>query len=517
MGTQDQRSVSAGDMTDIEAKRALIQEQIDRQMSVDDRRKEGQFSTPIDLASEIIGFGSSLLPDEGEIAFLEPAIGTGSFYSALLRQYHDREDRLKSVGIELDASIYRRSVGLWRGHDIHLVNADFTSIDTPFSTFDFVVTNPPYVRHQLLTSEQKAALKRKVKNDVSIEVSGLSGLYCYYILLAHKWLRPGAVCGWLIPSEFMDVNYGIALKDYLLDVVRLIRIHRYDPSDLRFRDALVSSCVVWFKNETPRHDDEVEFSYGGTHRAPHITRSIAKSSLRSGSKWTGLFEDRPREMRGPCRLGDYFTIKRGIATGDNDFFILTREQIAEHDLEMDYFVPILPSPRKLREDEIFADDDGLPLIEDPLFLLDISLEEAEIRARYPSLWAYLQSGAGSTAQKYLCKKRKIWYSQERRDASPFLCSYMGRGRDGTAPFRFFYNHSDAIAANSFLMMYPNEILSSKMIERPSLGSALWKMLRSLPASAMVDEGRIYGGGLKKIEPRELCNVPIGDIYEIIYS
>jgi adenine-specific DNA-methyltransferase len=46
---------------------------------------------------------------------------------------------------------------------------------------------------------------------------------------------------WLIPSEFMDVNYGAALKRYLTDHVTLIRVHRFDPADVQFGDALVSS------------------------------------------------------------------------------------------------------------------------------------------------------------------------------------------------------------------------------------------------------------------------------------
>jgi adenine-specific DNA-methyltransferase len=34
----------------------------------------------------------------------------------------------------------------------------------------------------------------------------------------------------LIPSEFMDVKYGGPLKQYLLDKVTLLRIHRFDPN-----------------------------------------------------------------------------------------------------------------------------------------------------------------------------------------------------------------------------------------------------------------------------------------------
>jgi hypothetical protein len=62
-------------------------------------------------------------------------------------------------------------------------------------------------------------------------------------------------------------------------------------------------------------------------------------------------------------LGDFFTIKRGIATGDNDFFILSKEQIDDFGLDMQFFTPILPSPRRLKCNEIFSDKDGRPRLD----------------------------------------------------------------------------------------------------------------------------------------------------------
>lgn len=46
-----------------------------------------------------------------------------------------------------------------------------------------------------------------------------------------------------------------------------------------FSDALVSSCVVWFKNEIVKDDYEIEFSFGGTHDKPALSKHIKKSDL----------------------------------------------------------------------------------------------------------------------------------------------------------------------------------------------------------------------------------------------
>jgi hypothetical protein len=51
------------------------------------RLGKGQFATPNTLAIEIINYSKTLLSPDQKIRFLDPAIGTGSFYSALLQSF----------------------------------------------------------------------------------------------------------------------------------------------------------------------------------------------------------------------------------------------------------------------------------------------------------------------------------------------------------------------------------------------------------------------------------------------
>ena len=115
-----------------------------------------------------------------------------------------------------------------------------------------------------------------------MDLSGLSGLYCYFIALAHGWMSEGGIAGWLVPSEFMDVNYGRALKDYLLNEVTLLYVHRFDPNDVQFDDALVSSAVIWLRNAKPPIDHAVTFSYGGTMQRPALSKVVKTCDLEGG-------------------------------------------------------------------------------------------------------------------------------------------------------------------------------------------------------------------------------------------
>ena len=353
--------------------------------------------------------------------------------------------------------------------------------------------------------------------SLGFQVSGLAGLYCYFMLLAHECLAPDAVSAWLVPSEFMDVNYGDVLKQYLLERVTLLRVHRFDPNDVQFADALVSSVVVWFKNAKPGPEAEALFSYGGDIAHPTRKAHRTLSSLTCESKWTKLAEA-PEPSLAPeagIVLGDVFSIKRGIATGDNGFFIVSEQQVQEFGFSHLFLRPILPSPRYVRHDQIEADENGMPLLERRLFLIDCPVDEQELSLRDPALFRYLKAGEPSVAKGYLCQSRSPWYSQEARPPSPFLCTYMGRAGNGDRKaFRFFHNHSSATAANVYLLLYPRPALRQAILT-PGVAERVFCLLQEIPIGKMTGEGRIYGGALHKLEPRELANVPMNGIEDIL--
>lgn len=497
-----------------EVHRLAIQAELDAGKSKHDRNRLGQFATPTILAREVVAHGIQLLPTDARVRFLDPAFGTGSFYSALLDIVPAR--RIQSAsGFEIDDHYGAPARKFWEEKSLNLELADFTHAHPPREKANFLICNPPYVRHHHVDGGDKQRLQSRCFRASGMRLSGLAGLYCYFLGLSHEWMAEGGIAGWLIPSEFMDVNYGKAVKEYLLREVTLLRIHRFDPSDVQFDDALVSSAVVWFKKSPPPPGHRVEFTFGGTHASPAKSRTVSLDVLSSEPKWTRFPLQASRSGETVSTLGDLFDIKRGIATGSNEYFMLTAERIAELELPREFCRPILPSPRFLEADEITADKDGNPILAKPLFLLDCRLPEEEVKARYPRLWAYYERGRDEMRQRYLCKTRSPWYAQENRLPSPFLCTYMGRGnKESRQPFRFILNHSSAIVANSYLVLYPKAHLTEQLRHDSSLTRKLWQALNSISADTLTDEGRVYGGGLHKMEPKELANVSAERILKI---
>lgn len=489
-----------------ETLRLAIQTELDSKKTALERNKLGQFATPTVLAREVLSYGLSLMPQGQRVRFLDPAIGTGSFYSAL-REMIGARPLEAAKGYEVDSHYGEPARVLWADSCLDIELADFTQTKPPSDGFNLLICNPPYVRHHHLSGDEKRRLQVVSKEAAGVNLSGLAGLYCHFLALSHLWMRADGVAGWLIPSEFMDVNYGRELKRYLLEEVTLLRIHRFDPNDVQFDDALVSSAVVWFKKSKPPLEHTVEFSYGGTHAAPVISRQIASAELTNEAKWTRFPRQEVRAAVDTPILSDFFSIKRGIATGNNAFFILSRENIEELDLPMEFFRPILPSPRYVKYDEIEADNQGNPILSHSLFLLDCRLSEDEIEQRHPSLWLYLKSGKEEVASRYLCKSRPIWYKQEDRRPTPFICTYMGRSDSASdSPFRFLLNHSRAIVANTYLMLYPKPHVAERLNGRTDAIRGVWEELNNIRPESLMSEGRVYGGGLHKMEPKELAKV-----------
>lgn len=501
----------------IEQRRLRLQAHLDSFKKQDERNRLGQFATPTRLARDVVAHGLALLPESTPVRFLDPANGTGALYSALLSTSAGRLVQ-SATGIEIDPHYGRPATALWSGTPLQLVQADFTRLSSPADESKratLFVSNPPYVRHHHIAASEKKRLQSASKKAAHIDLSGLCGLYCHFMALAHNWLSEGGVGAWLIPSEFMDVNYGRALKTYLLREVTLLQIHRCDPNDVQFDDALVSSAVVFLRKVKPPENHHVQFSYGGTLQKPAITKAVSAQALAGARKWTRFPKHDAEVQHDGYRLGDLFTIKRGLVTGANDFFIVDEEKARSLKLPRHCLRPVLPSPRYIKENEIKSDVAGVPLLGKRLFLIDCNRREQDIAREEPTLWAYLETGVATIAKRCVCHSRHPWYTQERRPPAPIVCSNFGRADHGQRPFRFLLNHSLATATNTLLMLYPKPILGKRFTRGAEELRPLWRALNAIDRETLLASGRVYGGGVYKLEPRELANVPADAIATLV--
>ena len=345
------------DVAPPEILRLAEQARLDSLRSPAERNRLGQFATPPALALAIAGHAARLRASRGDrrpIRFLDPALGTGAFFEAL-RVVFEGEVFERSTGVELDPAFASAAARLWGRAGLEVIAADFAALEPPAADRrpNLILANPPYVRHHHLGLEAKRALAEAVGRRVGLKLNGLAGLYAYFLLLADAWLADGGLAVWLVPSEFLDVNYGQTLRDYLLDRVTLLHVHRFRPAEGQFGNALVTSAVVAFEKSPPTASHRPLMTFGGSLDRPERSARVPLDSLRASRKWSSFpleqAEEIPPDRAGAPRLGDLFAIKRGIVTGANAFFILPRAEALALGLPPFALTPILPSPRHLVE------------------------------------------------------------------------------------------------------------------------------------------------------------------------
>ena len=117
------------------------------------------------------------------VRFLDPAIGTGSFYSALLRVFPANQIE-SAVGFETDSACADSALSLWGNTPLKVRVEDFTVTAPPsfeWTKPNLLICNPPYVRHHHLPAEEKVRMQRMVEETAGVKLSGLAGTVLLFL------------------------------------------------------------------------------------------------------------------------------------------------------------------------------------------------------------------------------------------------------------------------------------------------------------------------------------------------
>jgi hypothetical protein len=473
----------------------------------------GQFLTPPELAIEVVKNTQKYLSEDEMILFGDPSIGSGTFFSALKQVFP--ESRIESaIGIEIDRTISTVAKRLWGKYHLKIMVGDFFNVDLPEKR-NLILNNPPYVRHHKIRNKQKMLLISRIKNEYGINISAKSSLYVYFVILSCKWLKENGIAAWLIPSEFMETDYGLGLREFLSKKVTLLRVHRFDPNEYQFEGVNVTTSVIIIRNSIPNEKHEVLFTSLGSLSSPKHSSIIPLKHLENSDKWYSDVRNINRN-KNFLKLNDIFYIKRGIATGANNFFILRVDEIDKLGIPQKFTKPILPRPRYLSNDIILQDSNGFAKTDPQLCVIDCSLNESVIKKEYRKFWNYLQKGLEmGIRDRYLVKSHNPWYKQEKREVPRFLCTYFGREKKGIKTFKFIWNKSNSIATNSYLLLYPKDILKKLIEQNEVTEQEIFNILQSISMDEMKIESRIYGGGLLKLEPKDLGLINANNFLKIL--
>lgn len=280
----------------------------------------------------------------------------------------------------------------------------------PGHGFDVVLSNPPYVRQELLDGERKSAAPRACQAllPTDIPFDGKSDLYAYFFHLGLGLLRDGGALCVISSNSWLDVGFGAALRALLLRHSRVLSVIE-SARESTFADARINPAILLARRGTPtagdvepvrfvrmrqglgeaRALDEMALLAGAWHFLSLPTFRVvpvpqdALAAAAGGTAWGGRYLRAPDlffemlEACGPllCRLDALAAVRFGIKTGANDFFYLERvegpadtHRTAAGDallvrngmgevqrIETRYLQPALRSPRELRTPELLPE------------------------------------------------------------------------------------------------------------------------------------------------------------------
>jgi adenine-specific DNA-methyltransferase len=194
-------------------------------------------------------------------------------------------------------------------------------------------------------------------------------------------------------------------------------------------------------------------------------------------------------------LGELARVRRGVATGQNSFFVLSEASRLAHGLDLADVRACIVSPRLLRAQELHPSDLEAMAPSARRWLLDCRDPAAEASAT--ALGRYLRWGKDASAphMRTLARRRRVWYAVEPCGDAPILFTYMNRTRPP-----LLRNYANAIPLNSFLIIRPHDGVET---------DRLWHALNA-PWFIEQLQGarRQYGRGLWKLEPTELASLRV---------
>lgn len=489
---------------------------------INDKHKiRSDFITPPEYAKEMAEFALQYFDPKTEIHFGDSSIGTGNLFFALKRAVERSEEKynIKSaIGIDISETMVRESFSKYNKRGLDIIYGDALLIDySSIKQRNLMLVNPPYNRHEYFTDHYLSLVKKIAERNLNISLSKDADIFVYHLLIVDQWLQHNGIAVWLLPSSFLYTNYAKSIRKYLTEKVTLLKIHIYDDEIKQFDKTYINTSLIVFKKATPLKDNLVEISSSKLKNNQEFTYQKVDLDflMQHIDNWrTALFKKDINYAQHNIFFSDLFEIKRGLATGANSFFVLTREQAYDYGIPDFALKPILPKARYLKTTTIDCDANGFPILNQSLVLIDSDLEEDKIKKAYPAFYNYLEKAKEkdkfgiSIIERTLVRTRKPWYKQEYRAPAPFLLTYMGRPKKDNAPSLYFIrNKSKAVALNTYILLYPKKWLQELLDKDSKLYDELFDSLKE-SAELISSQTRIYSGNLQKLEPGSLKKLPI---------
>lgn len=302
---------------------------------ISDRKFNGAFFTPDYIIDFII---KEIQPKENETN-LDPSCGCGAFLVGLTDYY--KKTFNKSIKKTVKENIFGSDILEYNIHRAKLIltiyalqngeqleESDFNlyhqdSLRTNWKmNFDNIVGNPPYVKFQDLTDDNRNYL---TKHWTTVE-GGTFNLYFAFFELGYKLLKPTGKLGYITPNNYFTSLAGESLRKYFLNQKCVNRI--IDFSHKKVFDAQTYTALTFLnkqQNESITFD-RIKDGYSPEEFLPNANGSPNYIKDLNYKKWRLLKTDEQQNIKTietiGKPIGKLFDICVGIATLKDEIYFI---------------------------------------------------------------------------------------------------------------------------------------------------------------------------------------------------
>lgn len=451
-------------------------------------KKTGSFYTP----EAVVQFMIRFLHSQGQSfqRVLEPAAGDGRFLTALpLDRIHvDAVELFEDKVCDMSSRITAQS--------LHYFSVDFLDyVNTCRERYDLIIGNPPYVSLKNM-DEEEVEKGRHLFETEKIDKSVMQNLWSAFLVGAVKLLNRYGTIFFVLPAEFLQVQFAEKLRLYLEKCFNNIKIFNFETNI--FPDIEQHTCLVYLSNfeQAPPYIDYYIYSSPDADIPMKCNRIEKSNPLK---KWSNaILDDEDIKLLQECAVqclgvGQLGVCAPGIVTGGNRYFIVNRSFVEKNRAE-NFVLPILQKNSFIKENTVFFDHalfQSLVESDVPVFLLDLAhAENIPDGVRSYLEWAGKEKTNGiELKERHKCSNRKPWYGVpivnfgdifffKRSNKLPHL--YINQLQAHTTDAGYHIRLKDAYDAASVVFCFYN-----------SLTLALCEF-----------NGRYYGGGVLELTPSE---------------
>ncbi|MGD9555195.1 MAG: class I SAM-dependent DNA methyltransferase [Arcobacteraceae bacterium] len=474
----------------------ILEKEYKKQTSLIHRKKFAQFFTPEPVAKIMIDW---VLGKSQVQSILEPAFGLGVFSRLILEQKRD----INITSFDVDPVIFE----IAKQNFNKFTNINYFLEDYLFndwnSKYDAIICNPPYFKFH--DYENKKTLE-EIKKRLNINLSGFTNVYTLFLLKSIYQLKEDGRAAYIIPSEFLNSDYGKLVKEYLIKSKTLKHIVLFDFEKNIFDDALTTSAIILL--EKNNSTDKISFSnikdFEALKAYPNVpTFEYEVEKLDPNIKWRTYYtEQNSKKYKDLIPFKNVAKVVRGIATGANDYFVFNNSKAKKHKIANDYLLPCITKSKDVKL-PFFTKDDFNKLENDDanIYLIDACTNETD-----KNISEYIKVGEkNGINKKYLTSKRTPWYSLENRPPSPIWVGVFNRNG-----LKFIRNEANISNLTTFHCIYPN----SNLLYKINIDLLFAYLLTDVANQIFSDNRREYGDGLKKFEPNDLNNALMLDLSKL---